>query len=128
MSLPAIEECPVCWRPFSSALTPLTIPCGHSFCPECSQGLSQCALCRKRLVHGYPRVKNYSLLSLIERLTTTKTTQRHQEAQTEKPTAIRREAKKTLEECPLKLLAKPLNVKFHKDPLGGIKRVEFKFK
>ena len=132
MSLHPNEDCPVCWRSFSTQLTPYTIPCGHSYCSDCSQGLSQCPLCRKRLIHGYPRVKNFSLLSLLDRLNnhTHKTECRHQEVQTEH-TLIARKAKKpplSLDPAAAEMLAKPLLLKFHKDSLGNIKRFEVKFK
>ena len=62
------EECPVCWRAFSVDNVPTTIVCGHCFCPDCSQNLKRCPICRKKLIAGYQRTTNYSLLSLISRL------------------------------------------------------------
>ena len=61
------ESCPVCWRNFSIDLRPYSIPCGHSYCFECSENQTNCPLCRKRLPKNYSHVMNYSLLSLIER-------------------------------------------------------------
>lgn len=130
MSLQPNEDCPVCWRSFSSHLIPFSIPCGHSYCSDCSQGLSQCPLCRKKLIHGYARVRNYSFLSLLERITTHKTQSRDQEVQTEH-TLIARKAKKPILPAGTQMqdmLAKPLNLKFHKDSLGNIRRFEIKFK
>ena len=130
MSTHPNEDCPVCWRSFSSQLTPFSIPCGHSYCPECSQGLTHCPLCRKRLVHGYSRVKNYSLLSLLDRINSYKAQSRDQQVQTEH-TVIARKAKKapvSVESGLADMLTKPLNLKFHKDPLGNIRRFEIKFK
>lgn len=129
MTQPHNEDCPVCWRSFSLSLVPFSIPCGHSFCSECADNLQRCPLCRKRLIHGYARVRNYSLLSLLERVNK-KTESRNQEVQTE-ITMIARKAKKpplSLEGCAAEMLAKPLNLKFHKDPLGNIRRFEIKFK
>jgi len=48
----------------------LTLVCGHSFCADCSDNLKKCPLCRRRLSAGYPRVTNYSLLSLVDRMQT----------------------------------------------------------
>ena len=131
MSIHPNEDCPVCWRSFSTQLIPFTIPCGHSYCTECSVGLTQCPLCRKRLVHGYSRVRNYSLLSLIERLGNHRTKDsKDQQIQTEHA-MIARKAKKaptTLSSDSVEMLTRPLNLKFHKDPLGNIKRFEIKFK
>ena len=61
----SVEECPVCWRSYSSAVVPMTISCGHSFCQECSENLKRCALCR-RSVKASSRATNYSLVSKLE--------------------------------------------------------------
>ena len=63
----SVEECPVCWRSYSSTVVPMTISCGHSFCQECSENLKRCALCR-RSVKASSRATNYSLLSLVSKL------------------------------------------------------------
>ena len=63
----SVEECPVCWRSYSSAVVPVTVSCGHSFCQECCENLKRCALCR-RSVKASSRATNYSLLSLVSRL------------------------------------------------------------
>ena len=63
----SVEECPVCWRSYSSSVRPMTITCGHSYCEECSAILTKCALCRKT-VKPHKRATNYSLLSLVSKL------------------------------------------------------------
>ncbi len=79
-----VEECPVCWRAFSTELVPITIVCGHSFCQECSADLKKCPLCRRRLQIGYNRATNYSLLSLVNRIEQVgKKETKDQEVQTE---------------------------------------------
>lgn len=130
MSARPNEDCPVCWRSFSLDLVPFSIPCGHSFCNECSLSITRCPLCRKRLVQGYPRVKNFSLLSLIERLCTPKAEFKDQQIQTEYSLPVKRRIKPK-EDLPMTLeqmATKPLNLKFHKDSLGNIRRLEIKFK
>ena len=130
MTLRPNEDCPVCWRSFSSMVIPFSIPCGHSYCSECSVNLIQCPLCRKKLVHGYARVRNYSLLSLLERINNHKTESRNQEVQTDH-TIIAKKAKKVpknLESVETEMLTKPLNFKLHKDSTGNIKRLEIRFK
>ena len=84
MTHPHNEDCPVCWRGFGTEVVPFSIPCGHSFCSECAGGLRHCPLCRKKLVSGYPRSKNYSLLSLLDRVNQVKpiVETRDQETQT----------------------------------------------
>jgi hypothetical protein len=131
MSLQPNEDCPVCWRSFSLQLIPFSIPCGHSLCPDCSTDLPRCPLCRKRLIPGYTRVRNFSLLSLLERITMVqKTDSRDQQVQTEY-TVIAKKAKKaplSLEATAADILTRPLNLKFHKDPLGNIKSLAIRFK
>ena len=130
MALQANEDCPVCWRSFSALLILFTIPCGHSLCPECSVGLIRCPLCRKRLITGYSRVQNYSLLSLLDRIANLKPVSRDQQIQTDH-TVIAKKTNKpliSLEATATAMLAKPLNLKFHKDHLGNIKRFDIRFK
>lgn len=130
MSYSSNEDCPVCWRSFSAALSPYTIPCGHSLCQECSQDLGRCPLCRKRLVHGYPRVRNYALSSLIDKVAKEKIEKKDQEIQTDlcvprpKPRLKPQEPSNTLEYN----AGRPLNLRFQKDSLGNIKKFEIKFK
>ena len=62
------ESCPVCWRSYSYEVVPISIVCGHSFCQDCSNNLKKCPLCRHRISSSAPRVTNYSLLSLVNRL------------------------------------------------------------
>ena len=64
-----VEECPVCFRAFSANVVPTSIICGHCFCAD-SSNLKRCPICRKKLIPGYQRTTNYSLLSLLERLQT----------------------------------------------------------
>jgi hypothetical protein len=87
MNQVAAEECPICWRSYSSTLVPVTIVCGHTFCPQCSTDLRKCPLCRRRLQNGYTAVTNYSLLSLVNRMEQAgKKETKDQEVQTEKIT------------------------------------------
>jgi hypothetical protein len=93
-------------------------------------GLLRCPLCRKRLIPGYSKVRNFSLLSLLDRITNHKLESRDQQVQTEHIVKAKK-AKKlplSLEAAATDMLAKPLNLKFHKDPLGNIRRFEIKFK
>ena len=62
------EDCPVCYRAFSSTIVPFVLACGHSFCEACSAVVRSCALCRHRISTNHPRKTNYSLLSLLEKL------------------------------------------------------------
>ena len=130
MSLQTNEDCPVCWRSFSTHLIPFTIPCGHSLCSECSTDLSRCPLCRKKLIPGYSRVRNFSLISLLDKICTIKIELKDQQIQTENSTSIRKAKKHplSLEATAADMMKKPLNLKFHKDPLGNIRRFEIKFK
>ena len=63
----AKESCPVCWRDFSVSIKPCFLPCGHSYCSECLDGVRSCPLCRRRIPSNYKLQTNYSLLSLIEK-------------------------------------------------------------
>lgn len=87
MNESTIEECPVCWRSYSSSVVPVSITCGHSFCEECSDGLRNCPLCRVTLKKGYSRTKNYSLLSLVNKIEQDKKEMKEQESQTDIPVA-----------------------------------------
>lgn len=79
------EECPVCWRNYSADLVPVALQCGHSFCRDCcTTTMKRCPLCRQRLDRDYPRVPNYSLLSLVESIGKDKKETKDQEAQTER--------------------------------------------
>ena len=61
------ESCAVCWRDFTISIKPFLLPCGHSYCSECIDGLRTCPLCRRRIPNNYKIITNYSLLSLIEK-------------------------------------------------------------
>ena len=61
------ESCAVCWRDLSSTVKPTLLPCGHTYCSECSESLRTCPLCRRKIPANYRMPTNYSLLSLIEK-------------------------------------------------------------
>ena len=61
------ESCAVCWRDLSSIVKPSLLPCGHTYCIECSESLRSCPLCRRKIPTNYRIPTNYSLLSLIEK-------------------------------------------------------------
>ena len=67
MSLTAKESCPICWLDFNSELVPVSISCGHSFCHTCVQSLRSCAICRKKIYGHHAKVKNYALISLLDK-------------------------------------------------------------
>lgn len=80
------EECPICYRSYSYALVPVSIICGHSFCTECCKNLLKCPICRTKISSRTPKVTNYSLLSLVNRLDQSEIKEmKDQEVQTEKP-------------------------------------------
>lgn len=124
------EDCAVCWRSFSQTLIPYSIPCGHSFCSECCNNLVRCPLCRKRLCSNYQRVKNFALLSLIDRISTAKVAHKDQQIQTDHQVSARkpRQEKHQQQMTPEQMLAKPLGLKFFKDNQGNIRRFEVRFK
>ena len=85
LNLDGRNECPVCWRPYSTDLPPFTISCGHSLCSDCSNGLTRCPLCRNKLSVRLPPVRNYSLQSIIEQIASAPQPEMvHQQMQTEK--------------------------------------------
>jgi hypothetical protein len=64
-----LEKCPICWRGFSSdQVIPICLPCGHSFCRDCSMSIRSCSLCRQRFSSTIQRKTNYSLLSLLDKV------------------------------------------------------------
>ena len=78
------EECPICMRSFSMSITPMTFPCGHSLCEECSEDMRKCPLCRKKFT-AQARSTNYSMVSLLEKIERLdKKEFKDQEVQTEK--------------------------------------------
>lgn len=79
----SFEECPVCWRSFSSSIVPVAIICGHSYCEECSERLRSCPLCRIPLKKGYSKSTNFSLLSLVSKLENDKKDMMNKEVQTD---------------------------------------------
>ena len=47
---PKVHECAVCMEDLDSAEQAVVVPCGHSsYCWECANKLSDCALCRTRI-------------------------------------------------------------------------------
>lgn len=62
------EDCPICYRTYSQELLPVALGCGHSLCQECSESVTRCPLCRKKLKAHDTRPTNYQLLSLLNRL------------------------------------------------------------
>ena len=62
------ESCPICWIDFSVENQPFFTVCGHSFCIQCTPGIRSCPLCRRKLPQGRAPIKNYSLLSLVEKV------------------------------------------------------------
>ena len=133
-----MEECPICWRSFSSTLVPVTIICGHSFCSDCSENLKKCPMCRRRLSTGYQRVTKYSLLSLVERLgNTVRKETKDQEIQTDN--IINRQRKRNIQSSqvdeneiitsnPTRTKSKQIVIKFSKEDSGMFRGLEVKFK
>lgn len=81
------EECVVCFRVYCDILVPVNLSCGHTFCQECSDNLDKCPICRKKQRAGRERPTNYSLLSLVSRVTeagTARKETRDEETQTDK--------------------------------------------
>src|SRR3990167_1453531 len=120
------EGCPVCWREYSSEVLPVSSSCGHSFCGDCSQGLRNCPLCRKRLAPPAQRPTNYPLLSLVNRLNSISTVERRDQAnQTERVKFPRRVVEQDL--VPPSQPQKPIKLKFTKVSSGSIRRFEVVF-
>ena len=127
----SIEECPVCWRAFSSITVPFLIICGHSLCDDCSQGLSRCPICRRKLGQNYQRTRNWSLLSLVEKLETRPVVEkRNQEVQTESRRPSRKPKIDLLSQPPSLSSRKPtrktVNFKLFRDQAGEVKAIQFK--
>ena len=79
-----LEKCPICWRSFSSdQAIPICLPCGHSFCRDCSISIRSCSLCRQRFSSTIQRKTNYSLLSLLEKANKPETETKDQQIQTD---------------------------------------------
>ena len=78
------EFCSICWRNFSIDIKPCCMPCGHSYCTECSKLLKTCPLCRKKIPQNHVKVPNYSLVSLIERIEKTRAVEKlHKSTETD---------------------------------------------
>ena len=61
-------ECPICWRQFSAAVVPICLACGHSCCQDCAAAIRKCSLCRQKISNNASHKPNYSLLSLLDKL------------------------------------------------------------
>ena len=79
-----LESCPICWRPFSAAVVPVCLSCGHSCCQDCLSSIRSCSLCRAKISGAFPKKPNYSLLTVLDKVSTlTKPEQATQQTQTE---------------------------------------------
>ena len=103
-------------------LPPISAPCGHSVCAECSANLRNCPLCRKRLQPAAQRPTNYSLLSLVERLNQQPPPEtRDQEVQTDRRP---RRAPNTEQHILSTRQAQPVKFKLSRDAAGLVKGFE----
>ena len=120
------ERCPICWLDFSSYLHPHITSCGHSYCKDCYVGLKTCAVCRLRLASRPVNPKNYSLLSLVEKLERTVKDRKEQYTQTDDAPQA---GAVVLHNPRMPHLASqpPLNVNFVKDDIGNIQGITFTF-
>lgn len=127
------EECPVCWRTYSTTLVPTSIHCGHTRCIECCTVLRKCPLCRSRISSSSNRVTNYALLSLIERIDKgTKKDTREICIQTEKIQRQRKQRVETVEpSIPISTsgsMNKGITLKLKNNKEGVVNCFELKFK
>ena len=121
----------------SAQVVPPSIVCDHWFCSECSSNLKRCPICRKKLIPGYQRTTNYSLLSLLERLRTIERREtKSQQVQTDyilSPSTFRAHRVKS-EPQTTQLGQQTLQVndqltfKFGRNSAGAIRRFEVKLK
>lgn len=132
-----VEECPVCFRVFSAAIVPTNIVCGHCFCAECSTNLKRCPICRKKLIPGYQRTTNYSLLSLLERLSSlARRETRSQQVQTDyvlspstsRARRVRSEPQPGQQVQQTVRVSDQLTFRFGRNAAGGISRLEVRLK
>lgn len=132
-----VEECPVCFRAFSTAVVPTNIVCGHCFCAECASDLRRCPMCRKKLIPGYQKSTNYTLLSVLERMRVIERREtRSQEVQTDyvltpstfKARRIRSEPQTTQTNPQTVSLSDQLVLRFGRCPAGSINRLEVRLK
>ena len=121
------ERCPICWLDFSSDLHPHLASCGHSFCKHCYDGLKVCAMCKFRFRSKSSKPKNYSLLSLVEKLERATKERKEQHTQTE-------EASGSVALVPLNASVPmspsqltPMKANFMKDLAGNIQGISFTF-
>lgn len=63
------ENCPICWRDFTAQTEPLIISCGHSYCSDCVASITnRCPVCRCRVQVSFKVVKNFSLMSQLDKI------------------------------------------------------------
>ena len=123
------ESCPVCWLEFSNQIEPHLTVCGHSFCSECLPSIKSCPLCRKRLPTGRPPTKNYSLMSLVEKISNIPEKEmKVQETQTEIIETHTIEATPKKKRKPkVESEKKAMNFKLTQDKAGQLKGITIKF-
>lgn len=78
-----LETCPICWRAFSPTVVPICLVCGHSCCSDCLASIRSCSLCRHKIAPSFPRKPNYSLMAMIDKLSTTRLLHNSQTTQTD---------------------------------------------
>ena len=79
-----LESCPICWRPFSAAVVPVCLSCGHSCCQDCLGSIRSCPLCRMKISVSFPKKPNYSLLTVLDKVSSiSKPEQASQQTQTD---------------------------------------------
>ena len=123
------ESCPVCWLEFSTQVEPHLTICGHSFCSECLPSIKSCPLCRKRLPSGRPPIKNYSLMSLVEKIENIPAIEmKVQETQTDYiETHVIEATPKKKRQPKAESEKKAMNFKLTQDKAGQLKGITIKF-
>uniref|UniRef100_A0A7E4V0R0 RING-type domain-containing protein n=1 Tax=Panagrellus redivivus TaxID=6233 RepID=A0A7E4V0R0_PANRE len=65
-----INECCICLYPYTFTYrAPISLPCGHTFCKQCTQEMNTktCAICRAVLsIPSYKIKKNLALIEVLE--------------------------------------------------------------
>ena len=125
------ESCPICYIDFSTQNQPFLTVCGHSFCSQCTPGIRSCPLCRRKLPQGRAPVKNYSLLSLVEKVDSTLDVEKkEQQTQTEvidvQP-IVATPKKKRQQTTATDSEKKAMNFKLTQDKAGQLKGITIKF-
>ena len=123
------ESCPICYIDFSTQNQPFLTVCGHSFCSQCTPGIRSCPLCRRKLPQGRAPVKNYSLLSLVEKVESTLDVEKkEQQTQTESIETHTIEATPKKKRPPkAESEKKAMNFKLTQDKAGQLKGITIKF-